>query len=816
MGGKHTKSLIKKLEERDVTKIKLVFNDLAATSGGKGIDIDTFKQFSQLSDMIAERAYVLFATKKPTLIDLEEFTGGLALCHRGSEKEKLKVIYRILAVHTDKVSKDEVAVVLNSAVSSPTWNTHSREDLKPPTELVQKLIEMGFPRAQCDKAVEATKATNVDDAVAWIVNHKPDPLADANVLLASIFEGHNDGFTNWKKFKKWAQGSKRPREFVGFLNGFPMLYERAILWSTATPMRSTTPTVAGAPKSDNLIDFTIEDATKPVQPAPTPVATVKEKRRSHRSLSHLMNRKSVDSVAPVRDQPPAGLGAEPAFLGDLTLAPTTPTLVPIPLNGTQPHPEPNPALPNNSSAPSTPVLPRLPSQPANSSAPTTPANIPAPPSTASASPSIKNRTMSSHTLNPTMKKVSSTGSDGWSSDEDDEEEHHGKPVIQVVIKDKATVESAKPADLKKAVSNIVLPDMPKPLKPRGHSSMGSGQRRTRQTNKFALESSFFDPHATEAELAEKARNSLGDDNSSTASGTSTPSGTPPLNSTQGPTLTSVPSHLENALSVTPPATPPAARPEARPTTPQNVSSAPSPSSTSQPANPATAHASEHMRTAMGFLEKGNFTESLKEVDKSLSVMLETGDPQVVKGEANFCVAYKVALGILIAIRDLDAKFAAHPENAAELAKRLGFLSKILSDIPLKTNHRIVCVRMAISKNMHPLAANYAVAARLVEALLLKGAPDREALQEKLKKCKENETDSSLPTYTCPHCSQQCSSASLKCACGRPVRWCFKTYELITTKNFFQCSFCNALVSTNTSVKAGDKCDFCNHGSFAER
>lgn len=46
-------------------------------------------------------------------------------------------------------------------------------DLKPPTELVQKLIEMGFPRVQCDKAVEATKATTVDDAVAWIIANKP-------------------------------------------------------------------------------------------------------------------------------------------------------------------------------------------------------------------------------------------------------------------------------------------------------------------------------------------------------------------------------------------------------------------------------------------------------------------------------------------------------------------------------------------------------------------------------------------------------------------------------------------------------------------
>lgn len=48
-----------------------MFNDLAAPSGGKGIDIDTFKQFSQFSDMVAERAFVLFSTKKPGLIDLE-------------------------------------------------------------------------------------------------------------------------------------------------------------------------------------------------------------------------------------------------------------------------------------------------------------------------------------------------------------------------------------------------------------------------------------------------------------------------------------------------------------------------------------------------------------------------------------------------------------------------------------------------------------------------------------------------------------------------------------------------------------------------
>ena len=55
------------------------------------------------------------------------------------------------------------------------------------------------------------------------------------------------------------------------------------------------------------------------------------KRRSHRSLSHLMNRRSVDSMQPAQQPTLVGLGVEPAFLSDLTLAPTTPTLVPTPL-----------------------------------------------------------------------------------------------------------------------------------------------------------------------------------------------------------------------------------------------------------------------------------------------------------------------------------------------------------------------------------------------------------------------------------------------------------------------------------------------------
>ncbi len=59
------------VDERDLQKLKIVFNDLAAASKGQGIDIETFKQFARMADMIAERSFILFAIKKPGLIDLE-------------------------------------------------------------------------------------------------------------------------------------------------------------------------------------------------------------------------------------------------------------------------------------------------------------------------------------------------------------------------------------------------------------------------------------------------------------------------------------------------------------------------------------------------------------------------------------------------------------------------------------------------------------------------------------------------------------------------------------------------------------------------
>lgn len=88
------------------------------------------------------------------------------------------------------------------------------------------------------------------------------------------------------------------------------------------------------------------------------------------------------------------------------------------------------------------------------------------------------------------------------------------------------------------------------------------------------------------------------------------------------------------------------------------------------------------------------------------------DPQAVKGETNFCVAYKVALWLLIAIRELEGTLASQFGENTEVINKMALWSKFLTEIPLKPNHRAVCVRMAIKRNMQ--AKNYGIAGKLLE------------------------------------------------------------------------------------------------------
>lgn len=124
-----------------------------------------------------------------------------------------------------------------------------------------------------------------------------------------------------------------------------------------------------------------------------------------------------------------------------------------------------------------------------------------------------------------------------------------------------------------------------------------------------------------------------------------------------------------------------------------------------------------MRACMEKMEKGQFLEAIAEVTKSIKLMskvlskshfltiaVNVPDPSVNRSDIKFAVAYKLSLLILHKLKQLESE----KSNLATMA----LLTKFLADIPLQPKHRVVCMRMAINRNME--ANNFGLASRLLE------------------------------------------------------------------------------------------------------
>ena len=134
----------------------------------------------------------------------------------------------------------------------------------------------------------------------------------------------------------------------------------------------------------------------------------------------------------------------------------------------------------------------------------------------------------------------------------------------------------------------------------------------------------------------------------------------------------------------------------------------SPTSTLNVPNPAEM-ASQILKNALPKLEKGLFSQSLEEVDKALLVLVESSEPSKYQSEIKYCIAYKLALGLLMDVKRLERESAT---PTTELLAKIGIRTKYLADLPLDPKHRVVCMRMAINKNID--AGNYGIASRLLE------------------------------------------------------------------------------------------------------
>lgn len=104
-----------KFTPEELQLLQKTWQDLADRStGGKGVDKDTFMQYVSLNGLLGERLYHQFDVKRNNCLDFDEFVTGLSTICRGSTDDKIHFLFDMYDVSDDHtVSKDEFATLVN-------------------------------------------------------------------------------------------------------------------------------------------------------------------------------------------------------------------------------------------------------------------------------------------------------------------------------------------------------------------------------------------------------------------------------------------------------------------------------------------------------------------------------------------------------------------------------------------------------------------------------------------------------------------------------------------------------------------------------
>ncbi len=236
-----------------------------------------------------------------------------------------------------------------------------------------------------------------------------------------------------------------------------------------------------------------------------------------------------------------------------------------------------------------------------------------------------------------------------------------------------------------------------------------------------------------------------------------------------------------------------------PASPKVSGSAPAPSTP-----PSEPLASAEMTQCLSDLENGAFAHALIHADEALRNLngLET--------QATFAARYRVTLRLLLAIKQEES----HPAAGGEPDRaRTALLSQLLCALPIGTKHRLVCVKMAIKRNLD--AGNYGVVSHLISFMLPRSkAAAAAALKEQLALCESNGlvNQSALP-YVCPKCGASGQlPTELSCAsCSHEVRFCWRSLTVIQgQQHFLECPNCHANFSARNQLDENGLCHSCHH------
>jgi hypothetical protein len=235
-------------------------------------------------------------------------------------------------------------------------------------------------------------------------------------------------------------------------------------------------------------------------------------------------------------------------------------------------------------------------------------------------------------------------------------------------------------------------------------------------------------------------------------------------------------------------------------------------------------ATQQFARGMLLLERGAFVRSAQRIDKTLALLGEVaGEVESARdvrvAQIRVCAQYAQALKLLVLIRDTERSMrsVSDASETETLTARVAYLSLVLASIQLaKPAHRLVCVRMAVARNVS--ARNYGVVAthvqalrKLLVAMSTYGDAEQADVKAKMEQCRVEQ----FRNYGMAlHCGGLSELPSDKFA---PAKFCALTFvPLDESLGFIEqvsCTLCDAHLKDDDGALVGNVCPLCRRGTL---
>eukprot|EP00944_MAST-04C_sp_MAST-4C-sp1_P004127 g4127.t1 len=180
-----------KFDAAELQELKMKFETFAERSKGPNVDKLTFLRVFPLPGILGERLFTLFDVDGSGVLDYEEFICGLALFCRGSQEERLRVMFDMYDLAGDgAIHKKELGILFS----------HMPKGMLEASGLARRIRENSLdqtePTEGNEKPLEALK----------VGDEASDVLVDVQELVEQAFKDcdlNRDGKLSYHQFNLW-------------------------------------------------------------------------------------------------------------------------------------------------------------------------------------------------------------------------------------------------------------------------------------------------------------------------------------------------------------------------------------------------------------------------------------------------------------------------------------------------------------------------------------------------------------------------------------------------------------------------------------